>query len=184
LGHEGAQQPNAPSSESGTAKGKKGLAGLSWFRRIQKKWVCFKTQGLGSNAYQITLYAFNLLSGALACMLGFLLFGPQLNSSLISKPPSNMGMYGPQMLERGVQLAQLGNCEGCHTLENGLKNAGGVPIQTPFGTKIYSTNISPDVQTGIGAWSFKAFERAMRQGVSAWSSPVPCFSLHLFQRVE
>jgi nicotinate dehydrogenase subunit B len=166
LSHEGAQQPNAPSSESVTAKGKKGFAGLSWFRKFRKNGSVLKPRVWGQTLVKLPLYAFNLLSGALACMFGFLLFGPQLNSSLISKPPSNMGMYGPQMLERGEQLAQLGNCEGCHTRENGLKNAGGVPIQTPFGT-VYSTNISPDVQTGIGAWSFKAFERAMRQGVSA-----------------
>ena len=37
-------------------------------------------------------------------------------------------------------------------------------IETPFGT-IYSTNITPDVETGIGAWSYPAFERAMREGI-------------------
>ena len=43
-------------------------------------------------------------------------------------------------------------------------NAGGRPIETPFGI-IYSTNITPDVETGIGAWSYPAFERAMREGI-------------------
>ena len=47
---------------------------------------------------------------------------------------------------------------------NGILNAGGRPLQTPFGT-IYSTNITPDVETGIGAWSYPAFERAMREGI-------------------
>ena len=47
---------------------------------------------------------------------------------------------------------------------NGVLNAGGRPLQTPFGT-IYSTNITPDVETGIGAWSYPAFERAMREGI-------------------
>ena len=37
-------------------------------------------------------------------------------------------------------------------------------LETPFGT-IYSTNITPDVETGIGAWSYPAFERAMRDGI-------------------
>ena len=37
-------------------------------------------------------------------------------------------------------------------------------MPTPFGT-IYSTNITPDVETGIGAWSYPAFERAMREGI-------------------
>ena len=37
-------------------------------------------------------------------------------------------------------------------------------LETPFGI-IYSTNITPDVETGIGAWSYPAFERAMREGI-------------------
>ena len=47
---------------------------------------------------------------------------------------------------------------------NGVVNAGGRPMETPFGT-IYATNITPDVETGIGAWSYPAFERAMREGI-------------------
>ncbi|MDP1881918.1 MAG: c-type cytochrome, partial [Bradyrhizobium sp.] len=47
---------------------------------------------------------------------------------------------------------------------NGVVNAGGRGIETPFGT-IYATNITPDVETGIGAWSYPAFERAMREGI-------------------
>ena len=47
---------------------------------------------------------------------------------------------------------------------DGVVNAGGRAIETPFGT-IYSTNITPDVETGIGAWSYPAFERAMREGI-------------------
>jgi nicotinate dehydrogenase subunit B len=47
---------------------------------------------------------------------------------------------------------------------NGVVNAGGRPIETPFGT-VFSTNITPDVETGIGAWSYPAFERAMREGI-------------------
>ncbi len=46
----------------------------------------------------------------------------------------------------------------------GIVNVGGRPLETPFGT-IYSTNITPDVETGIGAWSYPAFERAMREGI-------------------
>jgi len=43
-------------------------------------------------------------------------------------------------------------------------NAGGRAIETPFGV-IYSTNITSDPATGIGAWSYPAFERAMREGI-------------------
>ena len=48
--------------------------------------------------------------------------------------------------------------------DGGAINAGGRAIETPFGT-IYATNITPDVETGIGAWSYPAFERAMREGI-------------------
>src|SRR5207253_5907086 len=67
-------------------------------------------------------------------------------------------------IARGQQLAALGDCAVCHTGINGVLNAGGRPLETPFGT-IYSTNITPDVETGIGAWSYPAFERAMREGI-------------------
>lgn len=74
-------------------------------------------------------------------------------------------MFRPELVERGRQLAALGNCIACHTAEGGAPGAGGRPIDTPFGT-VHSTNLTPDPATGIGAWSFSAFQRAMREGVS------------------
>ena len=68
------------------------------------------------------------------------------------------------LVARGARLAALGNCGGCHTVDGGLPYAGGVPLATPFGT-IVGTNITPDVDTGIGAWSETAFVRAMREGL-------------------
>ncbi len=72
--------------------------------------------------------------------------------------------YSTATIERGQQLAALGDCAVCHTVVNGGVNAGGRAIETPFGT-IHATNITPDVETGIGAWSYPAFERAMREGI-------------------
>ena len=72
--------------------------------------------------------------------------------------------YSAETIMRGQQLAALGDCAVCHTQGNGAINAGGRAIETPFGV-IYSTNITPDVETGIGAWSYPAFERAMREGI-------------------
>ena len=69
-----------------------------------------------------------------------------------------------QRSRSGQQLAALGDCAVCHTQANGAINAGGRAIETPFGI-IYSTNITPDPETGIGAWSYPAFERAMREGI-------------------
>jgi nicotinate dehydrogenase subunit B len=72
--------------------------------------------------------------------------------------------YSAATIAKGRQLAALGDCAVCHTRANGAINAGGRPLQTPFGI-IYSTNITPHVETGIGAWSYPAFERAMREGI-------------------
>jgi len=80
----------------------------------------------------------------------------------ITRP--DVATYSAATIARGQQLAALGDCAVCHTADGGVVNAGGRPLQTPFGT-IFATNITPDVETGIGAWSYPAFERAMRQGI-------------------
>ncbi len=74
-------------------------------------------------------------------------------------------VYAAAMIERGRVLAAAGDCLACHTAPGGVANAGGRKMETPFGT-VVSTNLTPDVATGIGAWSFSAFQRAMREGVS------------------
>ena len=68
-------------------------------------------------------------------------------------------------IERGRYLVAAGDCAACHTDERGQPFAGGRPIPTPFGT-IYSTNITPDPQTGIGNWTSDDFYRAMHEGMA------------------
>jgi nicotinate dehydrogenase subunit B len=80
----------------------------------------------------------------------------------IARPDAST--YSQATIARGRQLAALGDCAVCHTDAYGAINAGGRALETPFGT-ISSTNITPDVETGIGAWSYPAFERAMREGI-------------------
>ncbi|HEY8888015.1 MAG TPA: c-type cytochrome [Gallionella sp.] len=70
------------------------------------------------------------------------------------------------LIKRGEYVAQLGDCVACHTADKGSALAGGREFATPFGT-LYSTNITPDAQTGIGKYSFAQFDRAMRKGVTA-----------------
>lgn len=70
-----------------------------------------------------------------------------------------------EVLARGAYLAQIGNCIGCHTARGGALLAGGRPIATPFGTA-YSSNLTPDAGTGLGAWSASEFRRALRHGRS------------------
>ncbi|MDB5992263.1 MAG: putative cytochrome, partial [Herbaspirillum sp.] len=78
--------------------------------------------------------------------------------------PPDPTLYSAATIARGRLVAAAGDCMVCHTAPNGIKNAGGLPLDTPFGT-IYSTNITPDAETGIGNWSYAAFERAMREGI-------------------
>ncbi|HTB41806.1 MAG TPA: c-type cytochrome [Reyranella sp.] len=73
--------------------------------------------------------------------------------------------FDPAVVARGEQLAHVGNCAGCHTAQGGRPFAGGRPLETPFGT-VFTTNITPDPDTGIGRWSRKAFVRALRDGVA------------------
>jgi len=74
-------------------------------------------------------------------------------------------VYSQATIERGRVLAALGDCAVCHTAPGGAPNAGGRAMETPFGT-LYTTNLTPDAETGLGRWSFSAFQRAMREGVS------------------
>ena len=78
-------------------------------------------------------------------------------------PPAPQS-FDAALVKRGRYLAAIGNCNDCHTVRGGKSFAGGLPVPTPFGT-IFSSNITPDADTGIGRWSEAAFRRAMRSGV-------------------
>jgi mono/diheme cytochrome c family protein len=69
-----------------------------------------------------------------------------------------------QLVARGAYVAVLGDCAACHTAPHGQALAGGLAIGTPIGT-VYTTNITPDKQTGIGNYSLGDFERAVRRGI-------------------
>ena len=67
------------------------------------------------------------------------------------------------LVEQGKYLATVGDCAACHTKPDGAALAGGVGLKTPFGM-IYTPNITPDKETGIGSWTKADFERAMHRG--------------------
>ncbi len=71
----------------------------------------------------------------------------------------------PELVRRGAYLALAGNCAGCHSARGGAPYAGGRGIATPFGT-VYAGNLTPDADTGIGAWSAGDFWRALHNGRS------------------
>jgi nicotinate dehydrogenase subunit B len=84
--------------------------------------------------------------------------------SIAPVAPPGASVYSTATIARGRDLAALGDCVVCHTDVNGMVNAGGRAVETPFGI-VYSSNITPDVETGIGNWSYPAFERSMRHGI-------------------
>ncbi|MEH2491511.1 c-type cytochrome [Bradyrhizobium sp. AZCC 2230] len=67
-------------------------------------------------------------------------------------------------IERGAYLAIAADCAACHTAPGGKPFAGGLPIGTPLGT-IYSTNITPSAEFGIGRYTADEFARALRRGI-------------------
>lgn len=69
--------------------------------------------------------------------------------------------------ERGEYVLRAGGCVGCHTREDDESPmlAGGRELWTPFGT-VYTSNITPHPETGIGGWSTGEFALAMTAGVS------------------
>src|SRR5271156_2261507 len=70
----------------------------------------------------------------------------------------------PAMIARGEYLARLGDCAACHSVPGRPAFAGGLRMAIPIGA-IYTTNISPDPEYGIGRFSLADFDRALRFGV-------------------
>jgi mono/diheme cytochrome c family protein len=92
--------------------------------------------------------------------------------------------FDPGRVARGTGLAAIGNCITCHTSAEGKALAGGRALATPFGA-IYSTNITPDGETGIGRWTESDFRRAMHEGIDREGRDLyPAFPYDHFTRVD
>ncbi len=68
------------------------------------------------------------------------------------------------LIQRGEYLSKAADCVACHTTEGGKPFAGGLAFKTPMGT-LYSPNITPDPQTGIGHWTDQDFLNALHKGI-------------------
>jgi mono/diheme cytochrome c family protein len=85
-------------------------------------------------------------------------------------------------IERGRYLAVAADCIGCHTAPGGKPFAGGLTLDSPLG-KVYSTNITPHPESGIGKFTLDDFDRAVRHGIDAEgmtlypAMPYPSYSL-------
>lgn len=77
----------------------------------------------------------------------------------------NRELNHPVLVEKGRYLAVIADCKGCHTVPGGTDYAGGRAMKIPLLGTIYSPNITPDINTGIGGWTLEEFDRAVRHGV-------------------
>ena len=123
-----------------------------------------------------------LVSLALLGVLGFgaLAWRPPIVPITPPAPES----FAPELVARGEALSGSGFCAECHTVKGGQAFAGGYAMATPFGV-IYSTNITPDPETGIGTWSEAAFARALHEGIAQDGSHLfPAFPFDHFTKVS
>ena len=89
----------------------------------------------------------------------------------------------PEIIAKGKALTDAGDCGSCHTANPAKPFAGGKRIDTPFGG-IYSANLTPDLNTGIGRWTDEDFQRAMRLGVRPdGAAEYPAFPYPHFTKV-
>ena len=87
-------------------------------------------------------------------------------------------------IERGRYLSILSDCAGCHTVPGGKPFSGGRPIETPFGN-IISPNVTPDLETGIGAWSDDQFDAAVRKGIGRTGAHIyPAMPYNAYTRMS
>ena len=104
------------------------------------------------------------IGGMLAAAAGAVMVASPWRPAIAPVSGIDTSIFSEQAIARGRLVALAGDCMVCHTVEGGEPYAGGLGLETPFGT-VYTTNITPDPGTGIGSWSYKAFERAMRDGI-------------------
>jgi mono/diheme cytochrome c family protein len=82
---------------------------------------------------------------------------------LMARPAAAVDLQSFDVVERGRYLAVAADCAACHTKPGGKPYAGGVAIETPFGTLV-GPNITPDRDAGIGAWTDDDFVAALHEG--------------------
>ena len=82
-----------------------------------------------------------------------------------SAPPHATTIGNAAQIERGQYLARVGNCIACHSAKGAAPLAGGRRIDTPFGG-VFSSNLTPDPETGLGRWTPDDFWQALHHGRS------------------
>ena len=130
------------------------------------------------------IFAFIVVAGL--CLMAWILgapgpmsFGGKGVALADYRGPSPVGapaeLAGSNIVTRGEYLTRAADCAACHTAKGGKEFAGGRAFKLPFGT-IYTPNITPDAETGIGHWTDAEFLRAVHKGIGRQGEPLyPAF---------
>jgi mono/diheme cytochrome c family protein len=122
------------------------------------------------------LWTLGVLAAAAVAFAGYLVFAPGPTAfaqgkrvalaDYHDKDPTGVPdeLKSASLVERGEYLTRAADCVVCHTAPGGEPFAGGRAFVLPFGT-MYSTNITPDAETGIGAYTDADFLNAVHKGV-------------------
>src|SRR3954469_6184250 len=117
-----------------------------------------------------------------AAAAGFAVLAYQPEMAAVARPEP--GSLDKALVARGRLPANYGHCPASHPRPDGPPFAGNFPLKTPFGT-IYTSNITPDAETGMGTWSGEAFRRSMKDGVSRKGDHLyPAFPYDHFTKVK
>ena len=117
-----------------------------------------------------------------AGVAGFAVFAYEHEIAPVARP--DPASFDKALVERGRVMANYGDCTACHSRPDGQPFAGNLPLKTPFGT-IFTGNITPDAETGIGTWSREAFRRSMKDGVDREGHHLyPAFPYDHFTKVK
>lgn len=126
-----------------------------------------------------------LLAVLLVGVLVWMFFGHRriVPSSPAQRNADAAALHDPAVISRGEYLSTIGDCAACHTARDGQRYAGGRSLATPFGN-VPAPNITPDPETGIGAWSFDDFWGALHHGQGRDGELLyPVFSYTSFTKV-
>ncbi|QDH16613.1 cytochrome c [Swingsia samuiensis] len=130
--------------------------------------------------FGISILSFGVLAGVI-----FLAYAWHPAIAPISRPDPHS--FSEDTIKHGKIIATEGFCAECHTrkdLNGGPVFAGDYRMETPFGA-IYSSNLTPDPDTGIGKWSLAAFRRAMHDGIARDGSQLyPAFPFDHFTKMS
>lgn len=137
---------------------------------------------IGAGAALITMVAVGHAAGPIPTLPAHGLWAPTA-LEILAQPIGDSRPNAAQ-LRHGQYLVVVGDCMACHLREGGEPFAGGLAIRTPFGV-IYSANITPDRETGIGAWTDEQFYHAMHDGVGAQGKNLyPAFPYPWYRRAS